>query len=246
MASASGVVNLRRQVAVPPLTLLRRAATLGVLVVCAVLLHGWHPAAAHPFGAPQQMAVDLEPGEDAVVRVRWRVGGTDDLTLLGIALGLLPEDRVMVDGAVFFEEADATTLAASPEFADYLLRTITVSTADGVCTGRLHEASELATRGLTLLFDCPGVATESTVAGAMLVDLHPQYRTMASGPDGQRAVYSNENPRHTWTLRPGAAAETGGLGDAERTSVWRLGALVGGAAVGGLAVWRRRARRAGS
>lgn len=57
-------------------------------------------AVAHPFGDPQTVVVGVDGADAAVVRVRWKVGGLDDLTLLGVSLGVLPQERVLLDGAV--------------------------------------------------------------------------------------------------------------------------------------------------
>ena len=39
-----------------------------------------------------------------------------------------------------------------------------------------------------------------TVSVEMLTDLHPAYRTLASGPEGQRAAYSSTDVSHEWQL----------------------------------------------
>ncbi|MFS3128424.1 hypothetical protein ACLM5J_08450 [Nocardioides sp. Bht2] len=198
-------------------------ATLASVVVPA-------PAQAHPFGPPQQAAVDRAPGEQNQVRVRWRVGGTDDLTLLGISLGLLPESRRMMDGAVFFNDADAEALIASPLFADYLLDQVRVTAAGVACPGRVDDVTQLATSGVTLLFACAEEPTEPEVTIKLLTDLHPEYRTLATGPDGQRAVYADGAQTHGWTLTASGQAEIGSAdaGSAGRSAAIQLGAVFGG------------------
>lgn len=202
------------------------------------------PAQAHPFGPPQQAAVDLAPGSEGIVRVRWRVGGTDDLTLLGISLGLLPESRRMMDGAVFFEDADAQALAESPLFAEYLLRQVTVSAAGGACRGTVEDVSQLATKGVTLHFACAEAPVDPEVRISLLTDLHPEYRTLATGPDGQRAVYADGADTHEWQLTAGAQAEIGASdgGSAGHSAAIQLGGVLGGGAVValGLVLGRRR------
>lgn len=210
--------------------------------LCGALLVA--PAQAHPFGPPQQAAVDLAPGSESTVRVRWRVGGTDDLTLLGISLGLLPESRRMMDGAVFYQDADAAALASSPVFADYLLRHVTVRSAGASCAGTVDDVSGLATSGVTLLFACTSRPERPEVAISLLTDLHPEYRTLATGPQGQRAVYAGGTAAHAWRLEPGAEAAIGAgeAGAAGRSAAVQLGAVLGTGALlaTGVVLGRRR------
>lgn len=207
-------------------------------------------AQAHPFGPPQTVTVD---GADDTVRVRWRVGGTDDLTLLGVSLGVLDRDRVMLDGAVFYEDGDAGALAAAPAFRAYLLDHIAVSSAGQPCTGDVTALDALATTGVDLAYRCPGgvdgLAT-AAVSVTTLTDLHPAYRTLATGPAGQRAVYDAEQPTHDWSFdgtpagdgdRPAAAEDLG------TSAALQLGAVLGVlllAVLAGLVWFRRRGRRA--
>ena len=103
----------------PPTPRPRRApvrVVLALLLAAGLVLIPAAPAVAHPFGDPQTVAVASDPAHPEVVRLRWRVGGTDDLTLLGVSLGILPPDRVMLDGAVFFRDTDAPAIAAAPAF----------------------------------------------------------------------------------------------------------------------------------
>jgi hypothetical protein len=62
--------------------------------------------------------------------VRWKVGGVDDLTCSG-SLGLLPQDRIALDGAVSFRESDAAAIGPSDRFAAYLLKQIMSPSANG-------------------------------------------------------------------------------------------------------------------
>jgi hypothetical protein len=212
-------------------------------VAVAVLGLTQAPAQAHPFGPPQTVSVDTDDAGD--VQVRWRVGGTDDLTLLGISLGVIPQDRVMLDGAVVFEDGDAATLAAAPELGDYLLRHVEVSSDGTVCTGQVAATDALAVDGVELTYDCGDAVAAAAVRVTTLTDLHPAYRTLATGPDGQRAVYDAEQPSHDWTLAEGApTAQPDDLG---ASAAVQIGLVLGGLLVVGLAVlaWtRRRARRA--
>ncbi|OKI89136.1 hypothetical protein [Micromonospora sp. CB01531] len=155
------------------------------------------PASAHPFGAPQQLNV---AGEGDHVRVRWLVGGTDDLTQLGIALGVLPQDRVLLDGAVIYEPADAVALAEAPAFANYLTERITVNQDGRACQGEASVADDLAADGAEVLFTCPEPVNTVTVTSRMLTDLHEAYRTLARGPRGQKAVYDATHESADWTI----------------------------------------------
>ncbi len=209
------------------------------------------PASAHPFGAPQQ--IEVTGAGDHGVRVRWLVGGTDDLTLLGIALGVLPQDRVLLDGAVTYEASDAATMAEAPAFAEYLTERITVAQDGQPCAGKAGTADDLATGGAELLFTCPGPVTTVTVTSRMLTDLHEAYRALARGPHGQKAVYDATHESVDWTI-------AAGTGSGSRPASTRVAAavssgrsalqlsLVGGAllaaVVAGIFWYRRRGRKA--
>lgn len=163
--------------------------------------------ARHPFGAPQTVQI----GSDGdVVTVVWRVGAPDDLTLLGIELGVLPADRVMLDGAIEYDASDASTVAGSDALAAYVLDHIAVSSADGNCPGEVVEIADLVEDGATLAFTCSGPVAQADVEVTTLTDLHPAYRTLATGPEGQRAVYDEAGAVQTWRLAAGA--ETSALG----------------------------------
>lgn len=175
-------------------------ALLALLVVAGVVFGPPAPAQAHPFGDPQTVAIAADPARPDVVRVRWKVGGLDDLTLLGVKLGLLPEDRVFLDGAVFYQDSDEAAIAPSGQFADYLLRQIAVTGDGDKCAGTVEPPTDLARSGATVDFTCPRVVGEATVAVRTLIDLHPAYQTLASGPGGQRAVYKADAASHEWEL----------------------------------------------
>ncbi|MFE9653219.1 hypothetical protein [Micromonospora sp. NPDC006431] len=163
------------------------------------------PASAHPFGAPQQIKV---AGESDHVRVRWLVGGTDDLTQLGIALGVLSQDRVLLDGAVIYEPSDAVALAEAPEFAKYLTERITVKQDGRACNGEATVADDLVAGGAEVLFTCPEPVSTVTVTSRMLTDLHEAYRTLARGPRGQKAVYDAAHESADWTISDDAGTDS--------------------------------------
>lgn len=212
----------------------------------------------HPFGDPQTVEISAS---DGTVQVHWEVGGQDDLTLLAIHLGVLPEDRIMLDGAIVYDEGDGDLLAEAPELEDYLLDHIGVSAGDQACAGEVTTVGDLtADEGADLSFTCPVDAATATVTVTMLTDLHPAYRTLATGPDGQRAAYSRTQDSHEWTLpvTAGAAATTSGTstptgpsatpaggGDLGQSAALQMGGV--GAVllvlVGGAVALRRRSHR---
>ncbi|GAA1543703.1 hypothetical protein [Nocardioides humi] len=212
----------------------------------------------HPFGDPQTLQV----GRDGdVVQVVWRAGAADDLTLLGIDLGVLPGDRVRADGTIAYEFSDGRKVAASAALPGYLLEHIAV-VADGVaCPGAVSEVGNLVTQGAVLRFTCPTAPAAAELTVSTLTDIDPAYRTLATGPDGQRAVYASSDPTRRWSLAEGTAPGLGspaggatattsadrdtgydgaGLG---RSAVLQMGALVGGPLVLVLAGLLRRRRR---
>lgn len=203
------------------------------------------PAEAHPFGDPQTVEISSTGDE---VRVRWRAGGADDLTLLAVELGALPAARVLMDGAIWYEDGDADALAASPAFTDYLLDRITVAAGRARCRGEVADL-DLLGAGAALAFACPGRVDVATVEVRTLLDLHPAYRTMATGPDGQRAVYDAEGTSHDWTLDGGPTTSAAGsaasadLGRSAALQLSTVGAVALATVMAGLLWLRRRGRR---
>ncbi|MEU7750314.1 hypothetical protein [Micromonospora sp. NPDC049171] len=230
----------------------RGAATalpLAVLAVAAAVLAVPAPASGHPSGDPQTVSVARDDQRPEVVRVRWRVGGPDDLTLLGVSLGLLPPDRVLLDGAVDYRTTDPAVIASSERFSAYLLKQITVADGERRCLGVLAESTALARAGATIDYTCPGPVHTVTVAVRTLTDLNPAYRAAATGPDGQRAVYGAGEDSHDWILdgTPAVVRTRRGSATAVPPGLPGIGAaaLVGGAlvvAAGVLLVSRRRRR----
>ncbi|MFD0576048.1 hypothetical protein [Dactylosporangium darangshiense] len=219
------------------------SALLGAAAGAAVLAPG--PAGAHPFGDPQTVDVAVDAQRPEVVHVHWRVGGPDDLTLLGVSLGLLPRDRVKTDGTVDVQYDDPGVLAASDRFAAYLTERITVTDGAAPCPGTVQQPiGFLQLKGATADYTCPGPVATATVAVRMLTDLNPAYRTLATGPNGQRAVYEGGADTHAWTLTGPPPAGGAGLG---RSAAVQLAAVLGGlllAGAGAEVVARRMRRRA--
>lgn len=223
--------------------LLRLVAVVSSLLLGCVVVPAPR-AEAHPFGDPSVAEVALSAPD--TVRVTWRFGMSDDLTHLALWLDLLPAERVMLDGAVFFEPADQQLLATAPAFTDYLLEHVAVTTSAGDCSGSVVDIADLVDAGATLDFTCPDVVSEARVDLAVLTDMNPAYTTMASGPAGQKQVYDGEQPSHAWALGSvdGGAPTSPELG---RSAVLQVGGVLGTVAVGGLLgglLWYRRGRDA--
>ncbi|MEV4534452.1 hypothetical protein AB0J82_11545 [Asanoa sp. NPDC049518] len=218
------------------MTTVLSAAAVGVMLVP-------RPASAHPFGDPQTVAISLDAQRRDAVHVTWRVGGPDDLTVLGVALGLLPEDRIMIDGAVDYRSTDPGVLAKSDEFRRYLLDRITITSDGRPCVGTVAPVLSLGLKGATADFVCAGPVATATVAVRMLTDLNPAYRTLATGPDGQKAVYDGSAETHDWTLAGAPPQADAGRG---RSAAVQLGAVVGLILVvaGACLLTVRRVRRA--
>ena len=199
------------------------------------------PAEAHPFGPPQ--AAEVSAAGDRV-QVRWRFGATDDLSYLAAALEALPPERVLLDGAVLYEAGDEELLTEDPAFHDYVGQHLLASRAGQPCTGEVESVADLPEQGVVVAFDCPAATGPVSVTIDMLTDLHPAYRTLATGPGGQRAVYATDAPSHEWELSPSAAG-----GDELEASAARQigGVLLGLGALGALGAgggwWLRRRRR---
>lgn len=222
----------------------RRGRGALALAAFAVTVSVPAPASAHPFGDPQTVTVARDEQRPEVVHVQWRVGGPDDLTLLGVSLGLLPQDRVLLDGAVDYRYTDPAVIGASDRFAAYLLQQITVADGGQACTGVVEPPKALGLKGATVDYTCPGPVDTVTVGVRMLTDLNPAYRTLATGPEGQRAVYDSSAQSHDWVLdgRAAPATTTGGLA---RSAAVQIGGVAGGVLVAVVAILivSRRLRR---
>ncbi|WP_408898129.1 hypothetical protein ACJ5H2_03260 [Nocardioides sp. R1-1] len=202
--------------------------------------------AAHPFGDPQTVEIARDADDPAVVQVTWKVGAADDLTLLGIHLGVLPEDRVMLDGAIAYDAGDAALVREAPAVQAYLLDHVTVSAAGRECTGEVAATGDLVAQGAQLAFTCAATVEEASVEVTTLTDLHPAYRTLATGPDGQHQVYASDTSSHAWALGPAtgtAAPSEQSLGTGASAAL-QIGGVLGAAlllaAAGALVARRRR------
>ncbi|MFG1883591.1 hypothetical protein [Micromonospora sp. NPDC049102] len=220
----------------PRRVVMSAAATLALLAPAV-------PAAAHPYGYPQTVTITPDTARPDVVHLRWKPGGVDELTLLGVRLGLLPQDRVLLDGAVDTREKDATILAGSKPFADYLRTQMTVSSDGHACAGVVGKASD---SGVDVDYTCPGPLGVARIEIRMLTDLDPAYRTVATGPEGKRQVYGPDEYSHDWLLGdapPPAAADSGtghDRGAAQRAALAVGPLLLVAAAV---SILRRQVRR---
>ncbi|WP_433364930.1 hypothetical protein ACQPZX_34855 [Actinoplanes sp. CA-142083] len=182
------------------------------------------PAQAHPFGDPQTVSIAPDAKRPEVVHVKWRAGGPDDLTLLGVSLGLLPNDRIGLDGAVDYQYSDPGVIGKSPKLTTYLLERITVTDGSRPCTGQVQPVAALGLKGATIDYTCAGPVTAATVTVRMLTDLNPAYKTLATGPSGQRAVYEGTDDAHAWTLIGAPPAPETGRG---HSALVQLAAVIG-------------------
>ncbi|MEU0547796.1 hypothetical protein [Micromonospora sp. NPDC005979] len=203
------------------------------------------PADAHPYGYPQTVTIAADAARPDVVHLTWKAGSVDELTLLGVHLGLLPQDRVLLDGAVDTRETDATILAGSKPFANYLLKQMTVSSDGRACAGVVGKTSD---SGVDVDYTCWGAVGIARVEVRMLTDLDPAYRTVATGPEGKRQVYGTDEYSHDWLLGdapPTSAATPTSAADHGPTTAWKaarsIGPLLLLGAVGSLL--RRQVRR---
>ncbi|MGC5165796.1 hypothetical protein [Luteimicrobium sp. DT211] len=230
MDPRDGVV-IRRALAVAAGAALGAGAVAGILAPA---------ASAHPFGAPPTATVSRT--EPAVVRVHWQVGAADDLSYLAAHLGLLPRDRVLLDGAVTPQDGDPAVLERSRRFDDYVLENVAVTAGGDACSGSVTRKADVLAAGVDVDFRCPRPVARATVTLTLLTDMSPLYSTLATGPGGQKAAYAQDETAHDWTFVGGTA---GG------TAAWvPLALTAGGLGIAGAVVVAatraRRRRRAAS
>lgn len=207
----------------------------------------WAPAAqAHPFGEPQSAAVTATADG---LRVVWSAS-PDDLAVLARWLGVHDGSLVVVeDGELVAGESTLTPgieLARAEHLPAYLLERITV-TADGApCPGDVQPVADVEATGVAIDFDCGGAVPTAEVAIATLTDVDEDYRTLASGPDGQAHAYAADTGALPWTLG-GTGPTEAPADDRARSATLQLGGIGLAAAVAAaaalLAARRRRTRR---
>lgn len=219
-----------------------RRSLLGAALVAVLAVVGpVGMAEAHPMGPPQQVSLSLAAPDQ--VRVTWKVGAPDDLSWLAYDLGLLPADRIMLDGAITPQADDARLLQDSPALASYLTSRITVRSGGQDCRPGRPEIGALAD-GASLVFSCAAPVRQASVELGLLTDLEASYATVATGADGTQAVYNGHVTSHDWAFDPGAAPRpapaAAGLWPIGLPG-WVIGSLAA-AAVVGLAGWLVRRR----
>lgn len=215
----------------------RRALAIVLPALLVLLLPG--AARAHPFGPPQ--TVSISRVDSASVRVHWQPGAPDDYTYLAVGLGVSPEDLSQQTGGLLAVKRDADRLTASPLFADYLVEHVAVTDDAGApCEGVVRPVEHLVGDGVSLDFRCAAPTDAADVRVSLLTDLHPAYRTMATGPGGQRFAYSADATDHRWSL-----VATDAPPDLGRSAALQLSlVLVGLVALAGATTYAvRRTRR---
>lgn len=230
----------------------RRSALLrlaGLTATAIALLAG--PAVradAHPMGPPQQAALSLAAPNK--VQIVWKFGAMDDLSWLAYDLGLLPPDRIMLDGAITPQASDAQLLEKSPALASYLTKQMTVTSQGQACRPQVLPPADIANQGATVVFTCSGPVTEATVELKLMTDLEASYATIATGPDGAQATYTGYASSRDWrfdpSTAPAASDSLSGSGSNGGLPPAVLAALISLPVLAGLVVWLVRARRKAS
>jgi hypothetical protein len=186
------------------------ALLLFVGVLASVVTVGAGSASAHPFGDPESAEISLT--DDDTVRVHWQVGMVDDFTYLAQALGVLDPDRELLDGVLTPELGDWYRVQRAPSLPAYVLSHLSVQARGRACPGTVLPVEKLAADGITVDFTCAAPVSSADVSISMLADLSDLYRTVATGPDGTRQVYTGTATTHRWALsRPSAGHHPLGL-----------------------------------
>lgn len=203
--------------------------------------------ALHPFGDPQTVVITRDDTRQDVVHLNWKVGANDDLTLLGIHLGVLPEDRLMLDGAVAYDADDADAVSeATDDLEPYLLEHLQVQVDGATCTGKVGDVGDLVEEGADVAFTCAAPVDEVSVTVTTLTDLHEAYRTLATAPGGQRGVYEKSDDTQTWEMGAFHSGSSDQPMSAGSSAALQIGGVLGVVvllAVGWSLVARRRRRR---
>jgi hypothetical protein len=209
------------------------------------------PAIAHPFGEPQTVVVSATADG---VRVAWSAE-QDDVTALAVHLGVVGGSHVMLfeDGEYVAEGSSVPAGVRLAEESDvlesYLLAQVGVTADGAACAGALEPVSDVELDGAAVEFDCGGPVGTVDVRVATLVDLDPRYRILATGPAGQRHVYTSEHGTSAWVLgdepAPEGAASVAASStpSAGRSAAVQLGGISGAVALLGLGAWGLRRRR---
>ncbi|PKQ32001.1 MAG: hypothetical protein CVT62_06355 [Actinobacteria bacterium HGW-Actinobacteria-2] len=231
----------------------RRSASLrvvaGVAAAVAVLAGPAGRADAHPMGPPQQATVSLAAANK--VQIVWKFGAMDDISWLAYDLGLLPSERIMLDGAITPQASDAELVQKSPALTAYLTKQMAVTSSGRACTPQVAPPTDIANLGTTVVFTCSGPVSQATVELQLLTDLEASYATIATGPDGTQATYTGYATTRDWSFDPTTApAASDGFGAAGWTAWFPQGLPVAAAiglplAVGGT-IWLVRTRRRSS
>jgi hypothetical protein len=229
---------------------LHTAAVVVALAASTVLLTAPPPADAHPFGPPPTARIWAE-GD--VVTIDW-AAAPDDLALIGVELGLLPEDTpdayLEAPTQVAPERAHEEQMSRSPELVDYLLERVRVIQRGRDCEGGVEPIERFLTRGATVVHRCAEPVTEVEVEIGLLHDVHPAYRTFAFSASDEaepsQAVFTAASPRHTW--RFGATAD--GTAEGRARGAGTVGLIILGLvavlAVAGAELFGRRGAERGS
>lgn len=201
-----------------------RALLVGSLALVVIAFGSPSPVQAHPFGSPQTASITAG-GRDGAVAVRWLPGAVDDYSYLAAGIGLVDRDRTQGRGGLLYAKQDADTLAASTQFERYMADHITATTSGRTCPARVTIGDHLVADGVLVELACPPRSEDVQIVVSMMTDLHPAYRTLATGPNGQRFVYTSTAMEHTWSMTP----EVGGGGPSHqaRSAATQLSVVVG-------------------
>ncbi len=215
----------------------RRSVLGSALVLVLALVGPVGMAEAHPMGPPQQVSLSLAAPDQ--VRVTWKAGAPDDLSWLAYDLGLLPADRIMLDGAITPQADDARLLQDAPALASYLTKRISVRSGGEQCRPGRPEIGALATDGASLVFSCPSAVRQASIELGLLTDLEASYATVATGPDGTQEIYNGHLTSHDWAFDPDAAPRPAAPSVVAALPSWTLiaGAGIGIAGLGGVSWW---------
>lgn len=198
---------------------------LAVGAFLAILLLTPTPARAHPFGEPQTARLSADGSQ---VTLRWSAP-SDDLVLLGGAVGALPNRRTLVFPPSPDAEpeplgsSDAELIAKSPEVIAYLKEHLAVRQDGRNCPGEV-SLDNLAEDGAVVAFTCRHPVEEVEVEIAMLTDFHAAYRTAAIGEGSVpgRSLYTIDETVQTWSFSRSNGELRGGID----MSSWALGGVL--------------------